>query len=85
MYTTENGREVVVKLLLKTGKADVDSKDNEGRTLLMFAAEHSHEVVVKLLQASIITLLCSFYKLSLITHNPCYREESLRACETHVF
>jgi len=39
----------VVKLLLKTGKVDVDSKNNNGRTPLSWAAENGHEAVVKLL------------------------------------
>jgi ankyrin repeat protein len=40
----------VVKLLLETGKVDVDSKDNNyGRTPLSWAAENGHEAVVKLL------------------------------------
>jgi ankyrin repeat domain-containing protein 50 len=39
-----------VKLLLETGKVDVDSKDtNNGRTPLWWAAENGHEAVVKLL------------------------------------
>jgi ankyrin repeat protein len=39
----------VVKLLLDTGKVDVDSKDSDGRTPVSWAAEHGHEAVVKLL------------------------------------
>src|ERR1700722_225845 len=47
----EGGHEAVVKLLLKTGKVDVDSKDMDwgGRTPLSRAAEGGHEAVVKLL------------------------------------
>ncbi|KAH7111407.1 ankyrin repeat-containing domain protein, partial [Dactylonectria macrodidyma] len=45
----ENGHEAVVKLLLDTGKADVDTKDNDGRTPLLWAAETRHEAMVKLL------------------------------------
>jgi hypothetical protein len=41
--------ETVVKLLLATGKAEIDSKDNWGRTLLSLAAQDGHEVVVRLL------------------------------------
>jgi ankyrin repeat domain-containing protein 50 len=41
---------VVVKLLLETGKADVDLKDSKYRqTPLSWAAENGHEIVVKLL------------------------------------
>ncbi|OCL00089.1 putative kinesin [Cenococcum geophilum 1.58] len=44
------GHEAVVKLLLETGKANVDSKDNDsGRTPLSRAAEGGHEAVVGLL------------------------------------
>jgi len=46
------GHEAVVKLLLATGKADVDSKDNEGQTPLSWAALLGHEAVVKLLLAT---------------------------------
>jgi ankyrin repeat protein len=42
----------VVKLLLKTGKIKVDSKDNSSRTPLSWAAGRGHEAVVKLLQSS---------------------------------
>ena len=37
----------MVKLLLETGKADVDWKDEEGRTPLLWAVEGGHEAVVK--------------------------------------
>jgi ankyrin repeat domain-containing protein 50 len=43
------GHEIVVKLLLETGEADVDSKNKAGRTPLCYAAENGHEAVVKLL------------------------------------
>ena len=39
----------MVKLLLDTGKVDVNSKDNYGRTPLLFAASRGREAVVKLL------------------------------------
>jgi len=39
----------VVKLLLETGKVDVDSQGKDGRTPLSWAAAGGHEVVVKLL------------------------------------
>ena len=44
-----NRHEAVVKLLLDTGKVNVDSKDGSGRTPLSWAAENGHEAVVKLL------------------------------------
>ncbi|KAL8296144.1 hypothetical protein RB600_001571 [Gaeumannomyces tritici] len=46
------GHEAVVKLLLDTGKVDADSKDNNGRTPLWWAAADGHEAVVKLLLAT---------------------------------
>jgi ankyrin repeat protein len=44
-----------VKALLATGKVDVDSKDEYGRTPLSWAAVNGHEAVVELLESS----LCS--------------------------
>jgi hypothetical protein len=38
-----------MKLLLDTGKVDVDSKDNEGRTPLSYAASDGQEAAMKLL------------------------------------
>jgi ankyrin repeat domain-containing protein 50 len=53
-WAAGNGYEAVVKLLLETGKVDVDSKDEDyGRTPLSWAAENGHEAVVKLLQTFI--------------------------------
>jgi len=49
--------DAVVKLLLATGKANVDSKDENGQTPLSWAAENGHEAVVKLLQSSIAAQL----------------------------
>jgi ankyrin repeat protein len=44
----------VVKLLLETGKVDVESKDKiYGRTPLSWAAERGHETVVELLRRSV--------------------------------
>lgn len=43
------GVEAVAKLLLDTGKIDVDSKDSCGQTPLRWAAYGGHEAVVKLL------------------------------------
>ncbi|OCK75239.1 ankyrin, partial [Lepidopterella palustris CBS 459.81] len=37
------------KLLVETGKVDLDSRDASGRTPLSWAAEKGHEAVVKLL------------------------------------
>jgi ankyrin repeat protein len=47
----ENGHEGVVKLLLDTGKVDIDieSKDSNSRSPLSYAAENGHEGVIKLL------------------------------------
>ena len=49
MLASYFGHETVVKLLLETGKVDVELKDNYGRTPLSWAAERGHEAVVKLL------------------------------------
>ncbi|KAI9776691.1 MAG: hypothetical protein M1839_009418 [Geoglossum umbratile] len=49
LWAAESGREAVVKLLLETGKADVDSKDSWGRTPLSWAAGSGHKAVVKVL------------------------------------
>jgi ankyrin repeat protein len=46
------GHEAVVKLLLATGKVDVDSKDKDSQTPLWWAAKEGHEAVVKLLLAT---------------------------------
>jgi hypothetical protein len=43
------GYEAVIKLLLETGKVDVDSKDKGGRAPLAWAARNGHEAAVKLL------------------------------------
>jgi hypothetical protein len=42
----------ILKLLLATGKADVDSKDGGGRTPLLWAAVGGHKAVVKLLSVN---------------------------------
>jgi len=49
LRAAEVGQEKVVKLLLETGKADVNSKDKSGRTPLSWASERGHEDVVKVL------------------------------------
>ncbi|CAG8908526.1 unnamed protein product [Penicillium egyptiacum] len=46
------GHEEVLKLLLETGRVDVDSKDSDDRTPLSVAAGHGYEAVVKLLLAT---------------------------------
>jgi ankyrin repeat protein len=45
----ENGLEVVVKMLLETGMANVESKNSNGQTPLSLAAQNGHEAVVKML------------------------------------
>jgi len=53
-WAARMGHEAVVKLLLATGKVDVNSKeDDNGRTPLPWAAENGHEAVVKLQRSSI--------------------------------
>ena len=48
-YAAGKGNEVVVKLLLDTGKVDVEAKDNYGLTPLLLAAKNGHAAVMKLL------------------------------------
>jgi ankyrin repeat protein len=48
-WAAEKGLEAIVKLLLKTGKVDIDSKDKSGRTPLSWAAEKGYEAIFKLL------------------------------------
>ncbi|KAH6714716.1 ankyrin repeat-containing domain protein [Leptodontidium sp. MPI-SDFR-AT-0119] len=45
----DTGHKAVVKLLLETGRADMNSKDYDSQTLLLWAAEEGYEAVVKLL------------------------------------
>jgi ankyrin repeat protein len=52
LWATQNGYEAVVKLLLATGKVQVDFKDKYGRTPLSWATQNGHEAVVKLLLAT---------------------------------
>ena len=42
----------MVKLLLATGQANINSKDRKGQTPLSLAAERGYEAVVKLLLAT---------------------------------
>jgi len=44
-----NGHKAVVKLLLETGKVDVNLKDNNSWMLLLWAAGNRHKAIVKLL------------------------------------
>lgn len=39
----------MIKLLLETGKIEVDLKDKDGRTPLLWVAGEGHEAVIKLL------------------------------------
>ncbi|KAK4248955.1 hypothetical protein C7999DRAFT_39939 [Corynascus novoguineensis] len=48
-WAARNGHEAVVKMLLDTGKVNVDSKDIYGQTPLSCAAKNRHEAVVKML------------------------------------
>ncbi|GMF88283.1 unnamed protein product [Aspergillus oryzae] len=48
-WAAENGYEAVVKLLLATGKVDIDSKDSNSRIPLFWAAKNGHRTVVELL------------------------------------
>ena len=52
-WAARGGHEAVVKLLLETGKVDVESKDEYGQTPLSLAAEGEHEAVVELLRPTI--------------------------------
>ena len=45
-WAAERGHEAVVKLLLETGKVDVESKDKYGQTPLSWAAVRGHDAVV---------------------------------------
>ncbi|KXX74246.1 Vegetative incompatibility protein HET-E-1, partial [Madurella mycetomatis] len=44
-WAAENGHEAVVRLLLDTGKVDIDTRDNMGQTPLSWAARNGHEAV----------------------------------------
>ncbi|MCJ1314070.1 hypothetical protein MMC25_007750 [Agyrium rufum] len=45
------GHEAVVRLLLDTGKVDIDMEDDKGWTAMLWAKENGHEAVVELLQS----------------------------------
>lgn len=45
LYASKRKHEVVVKLLLASGHVDPDSKDNYGRTPLLYTVKEGHEVV----------------------------------------
>ncbi|PNP60690.1 hypothetical protein FNYG_14580 [Fusarium nygamai] len=51
-WAAEKGHEAIVKLLLATGKVDVNLKAYGGQTPLSWAAEKGHEAIVKLLLAT---------------------------------
>jgi ankyrin repeat protein len=46
----ENGHETVIKLLLDNEDVDPDSKDEDGRTPLLWTTRNGHETAVMLLQ-----------------------------------
>ncbi|KAI9658357.1 MAG: hypothetical protein M1821_002490 [Bathelium mastoideum] len=48
-WAAKHGHDAAVRLLLNTGKVDVNSKDPHGRTPLSWAACEGHEAVVRLL------------------------------------
>ncbi|KAF2688350.1 ankyrin, partial [Lentithecium fluviatile CBS 122367] len=48
-WAAQNGNEAVVKLLLETGKVDINFKHLHGQTLLSWAAQNGNDAVVKLL------------------------------------
>ena len=45
----QNGHETIVKLLLDTGKVDVNVKNSAGWTPFSLAVQDGHEAVIKLL------------------------------------
>lgn len=50
LWTAERGHEAVVKLLLQTGKADLNLKDPEfGKTPIAYTAENGHKAIAELL------------------------------------
>ena len=46
-FATMNAHPTVVRLLIGTGKVDIESKDEYGQTALLWAAQKGHEAVVK--------------------------------------
>jgi ankyrin repeat protein len=50
LSAVEKGHDEIIKLLLETGKVDIDGRDEYGRTPLMWAARNGHEAIVKLLE-----------------------------------
>ncbi|KAK5005855.1 hypothetical protein LTR28_007196 [Elasticomyces elasticus] len=48
-YAAGSGHEAVIRVLLKTGQVDVNSKDKGGRTPLSYAAIYGQEAAVRLL------------------------------------
>jgi hypothetical protein len=51
-WAAENGHEAVIRLLLESGKVDVNMKDDYSRTPLWWAAKNGHEAIVGLLLRS---------------------------------
>lgn len=52
LSAAKKGHEDVVRLLLDTGKTDLDARDNDGQTPLLWAARNGHVTIVKLLLAT---------------------------------
>jgi ankyrin repeat protein len=49
LYIVESGSEAVIKLLLETGKININSKDYKSRILLLYTVENRKETMIKLL------------------------------------
>jgi ankyrin repeat protein len=47
LYAAEKGNQGIVRLLVETGKVDIDVKNKDGVTPLLWAAKNGHDAVVK--------------------------------------
>ncbi|KAH7007415.1 hypothetical protein EDB80DRAFT_576984, partial [Ilyonectria destructans] len=47
-WATNRGHEAVVRLLLATGKVDINAEDKDDRNALPWAADRGHEAIFKL-------------------------------------